>query len=85
MEDGRLRLPGRMRVDEAEEWLGVQWDGESDTLSGLITERLGHLPQPGESLTISGVDVEVEQVEGSVISWLIVLPVDLVDAEEDRA
>ena len=85
LEDGRLRLPGRMRVDEAEEWLGVQWEGESDTLSGLITERLGHLPQPGESLTISGVEVEVEEVDGSVISWLVVRPVDAVDEEEDRA
>ncbi|MEX2032104.1 MAG: CBS domain-containing protein, partial [Dehalococcoidia bacterium] len=85
LDDGRVRLPGRMRVDEADEWLGVVWEGGSDTLSGLVTERLGHLPQPGEQLTISGVEVEVEQVEGSVITSLIVRPIDLALEAEDRA
>jgi CBS domain containing-hemolysin-like protein len=85
LDDGRVRLPGRMRVDEADEWLGVVWEGESDTLSGLVTERLGHLPQPGEQLTIFGVEVEIEQVEGSVITSLIVRPADLALDAEDHA
>ncbi len=74
LSDGRLRLPGRMRVDEADEWLGVLWEGESDTLSGIISERLGHVPQAGESLEISGVGVEVEQVDGVVVASLLVRP-----------
>src|SRR5690606_3405624 len=45
--DGRVRLPGRMRIDEAEDWLGVRWEGESDTLSGIISERLGRIPEAG--------------------------------------
>ena len=80
--DGRVRLPGRMRVDEADEWLGVRWQGESDTLSGIIVERLGHLPVRGDQLVISGVPVEVEAVDSMVVMWLVARPVDAaVDSE----
>ena len=41
--DGRLRIAGRMRVDDAHEWLGVLWEGESDTVGGVVTEHLGHI------------------------------------------
>lgn len=72
--DGRVRLPGRMRVDEAEEWLGVLWEGDSDTLSGVIVERLGHIPRPGERLEVSGVEVEVEAADAFVVSSLLARP-----------
>jgi CBS domain containing-hemolysin-like protein len=32
--DGRLRIAGRMRVDEAHEWLGVLWEGEATPSAG---------------------------------------------------
>ena len=35
--DGRVRLPGLMRLDDAVEWTGVLWDdGEVDTIAGLV-------------------------------------------------
>lgn len=73
--DGRVRLPGRMRIDEAKDWLGVLWEGDSDTLSGIISERLGRIPQPGEQLEVSGVDVEVESVDALVVHSLLARPV----------
>ena len=73
--DGRVRLPGRMRVDEARKWLGVLWEGESDTLGGIVSEHLGHLAAPGERLEIDGVEVEVESVEHLTVHTLIVTPV----------
>lgn len=72
--DGRIRLPGRMRIDEAETWVGVAWEGESDTLSGLVSETLGHIPEPGEQLQLGGIDVEVESLDGLVVHSLIVRP-----------
>lgn len=75
LEDGRVRLPGRMRVDEAHEWLGVLWDGESDTLGGIVSEHLGHIASPGDSATIDGVEVEVESVEHLAVHTLLATPV----------
>ncbi len=72
--DGRVRLPGRMRVDEAEEWLGILWEGESDTLSGIISEKLGRIPRAGELLDVSGVGVEVESMDDFVVVSLLARP-----------
>jgi len=65
--DGRIRLPGMLRLYEAEPWVGRLWDGESDTVGGLVAEVLGHLPSPGETVLIDGVSVEVERVEEHVV------------------
>lgn len=82
--DGHVRLPGRMRVDEAHEWLGVLWEGASDTLSGIVSEHLGRIAEAGDALVIDGVPVEVESVEHLAVRTLIATPVpDL--ADEDAA
>ncbi|MGE3855684.1 MAG: hemolysin family protein [Dehalococcoidia bacterium] len=73
--DGRVRLPGRMRVDEAREWLGVLWEGESDTLGGIVAEHLGHLAVAGDRAMIDGVEVEVESVEHLAVHTLLAMPV----------
>ena len=75
LEDGRVRLPGRMRVDEAHEWLGVLWQGESDTLGGIVSEHLGHLAVPGDHAVIDGVEVDVESVEHRAVHTLLATPV----------
>ena len=83
--DGRVRLPGRMRVDEAEEWLGILWAGDSDTLSGIISEKLGRIPLAGERLDVSGVDVEVEAVDDFVVVSLLARPLHARRASESEA
>ncbi len=77
--DGRIRLPGRMRVDEAHEWLGIVWSGESDTLGGIVSEHLGRIPEPGETAEISGVEVEVEAVEQLAVATILVRPISTSD------
>lgn len=72
--DGRVRLPGRMRVDEAHAWLGVLWEGESDTVGGIVSERLGHIAVPGDQAVIDGVPVEVESIEHLAVRALIASP-----------
>jgi magnesium and cobalt exporter, CNNM family len=49
--DGRIRLPGSMRLDQAETWLGLRWQGEAETLGGHVMEVLGHIPEEGECLS----------------------------------
>lgn len=82
LEDGRLRLPGRMRVDEAHEWIGVPWSGESDTVGGLVSEHLGRIPSPGDTAAIAGVEVEVEAVDHLAVSSLLVRPLVAAVSEE---
>ncbi|HET6229207.1 MAG TPA: hemolysin family protein [Longimicrobiaceae bacterium] len=72
--DGRVRLPGLLRIDEAEPWIGAYLDGESDTVGGRVTEALGHLPEPGERVEIEGVAMEVEAVAAHAVAWVIATP-----------
>lgn len=72
--DGRVRLPGFLRLDEAEPWLGAYLEGEADTLGGRVMEELGHLPAPGERVVIEGVEIEVERVSNHVVSSVVAAP-----------
>jgi putative hemolysin len=71
---GRVRLPGLMRVHEAEPWLGVLWSGDAVTVGGRVVEALGHLPARGERTVIDGVEVEVEDVRGRAIVSVLAQP-----------
>ncbi|HET6764873.1 MAG TPA: hemolysin family protein [Longimicrobiaceae bacterium] len=81
--DGRVRLPGQLRLDEAEPWIGVFLDGESDTVGGRVTEALGHLPEPGERVTVCGVEMEVEAVVGHAVASVLAAPLEE-EREEER-
>jgi putative hemolysin len=82
--DGRVRLAGRLRLDEAEEWIGVPWDSEeADTVGGRVTEALGHLPLAGERTTIDGVEVEVERVARHAVLSVLARPVAVVVEQDD--
>ena len=84
LEDGRVRLPGWLRVDEAEPWLGILWEGEADTVGGRVMEALGHVPRPGETVEIDGVRVEVEEVSGHAVASVIATPWELGRRREAR-
>ena len=74
--DGRVRLPGFLRVDEAEPWIGVYLEGEADTVGGRVVEELGHLPAPGERVVVDGVELEVEEVSNHAVASVIATPAD---------
>jgi putative hemolysin len=69
--DGRIRLPGAMRVDQAGSVL-YSWPEGSDTIASRITRVLGRVPEPGERITVEGISVEIEFVEGGMIASVIV-------------
>jgi putative hemolysin len=72
--DGRVRLPGMVRLDVAAPWVHVLWEADSYTVSGLVMERLGRLPIAGDRLTVDGVEIEVESMRGRVVESLVVTP-----------
>jgi CBS domain containing-hemolysin-like protein len=82
--DGRVRLPGYLRLDEVEPWIGVLLEGESDTVGGRVTEELGRVPDPGDRVTIEGVELVVEAVEHHAVAWVVATPLPgALDGEGD--
>ena len=72
--DGRIRLPGRMALADAELYAGVPWTADSYTVAGLVIERLGGFPKPGQQLDIDGVMVEVERMRDHVVESVVIQP-----------
>jgi CBS domain containing-hemolysin-like protein len=85
LQDGRVRLPGGLRLDEVESWIGVLWKGEADTVGGRVTEELGHVPEAGERVTIDGVEVEVENVVHRAVASVLASPRVAAGAEMGNA
>ncbi len=78
---GRMRIPGRMSVEDAGATLATAWDTESTTVGGMVTAALGHLPVPDERVVIGGHEFEVERVAERAVESLLVRQVDALEAE----
>lgn len=76
LDDGSVRLPGDLGLHETARWVGVEWEGDAETVGGLVMERLGRVPAPGDSLSIDGVPVEVETVEHHAVRSVRAVPLD---------
>jgi CBS domain containing-hemolysin-like protein len=72
--DGRVRLPGLMRIDEASQWIGVSIESPTDTLGGHVVHVLGRIPAAGERVTIGDAEVEVEKVTANALVSVVVRP-----------
>ncbi|MBX3132615.1 MAG: HlyC/CorC family transporter [Gemmatimonadaceae bacterium] len=72
--DGRVRIPGTLRLDEASAWVGAHWEADAYTVSGLVMERLGRIPLVGDVLDVDGVRVEVERLRGRAVESLLITP-----------
>jgi CBS domain containing-hemolysin-like protein len=72
--DGAVSLPGDLPLYEAPHWVGAKWEGDSDTVGGFVTERLGRIARKGDVLEIAGVRVEVEEVERNAVASVLVRP-----------
>jgi putative hemolysin len=69
LDDGSLDVAGSISVDDLNEQLGTQLpvDGPR-TLAGLVFEALGRGPEPGDEVTISGVRMLVQELDGARIT-----------------
>jgi CBS domain containing-hemolysin-like protein len=81
--DGRVRLPGLMRIDETEAWTGVRIASPADTLGGHVMHVLGRVPAGGERLNIGEAEIEVEQVSANRVVSLLVRPAPAPEEREN--
>lgn len=72
-EDGSWLLDGSLPVETAGRLLGVEDMRPEDyaTLAGMIIEELGHIPTPGESVTLHGWCFEVVDLDGRRIDKVL--------------
>ena len=69
--DGRIRVPGGMAVDDAAATLETEWETDATTVAGLVTAALGHLPAPGERVTVGQYEFEVERVADRAVESVL--------------
>ncbi|ADU28226.1 hemolysin family protein [Ethanoligenens harbinense] len=66
IDESNFFIEGTANLEEVSDLLEVELpEGEYDTVAGLIIDRLGHIPSPGEhpSVEINGVVFTVEEVD----------------------
>jgi CBS domain containing-hemolysin-like protein len=60
---GRFLLDGGTRLDHLKEELGVDLQADGiDTIGGLVFNHLGHVPKPGERISIDTADIKVRRI-----------------------
>lgn len=73
--DGRILTPALVRPDQLAEF-GVHLpEGEYETLGGLIMDRLGRMPAPGDVIEETGWRLEVTSTDGRRIREVELTPV----------
>lgn len=64
LDDGSLRVPGRMPIDDVSDELGTELpDAEWDTVGGLMLNLLGHVPEDGEAVRFKNLELTAEDVQ----------------------
>jgi len=73
---GEFRVDGRLPVDDLNDLLDTSFEEDDDyeTVAGLVYRRLGHIPRPGEAVTVEGHVFTVEKVRAQRILLLKVAP-----------
>ena len=65
LDDGEYRVSARMGIDDLGELFGLDLDDEEvDTVGGLLAKALGRVPIVGSEVTIDGIGLRAERVEG---------------------
>lgn len=71
--DGRLRVSGSFTCDDFNETFHTDLPTEDyRTLGGLVFGELGRAPRRGDGVTVAGVELGVEEIDGPRIAKLLV-------------
>jgi CBS domain containing-hemolysin-like protein len=63
--DGRFRVNARFSLAELGEQLELELEDEDvDSIGGLFTKELGRLPSKGDEVTVSGLVISADRIEG---------------------
>jgi len=79
---GRVQLRGDLLVSAINSRFLLDLPTDTDTIGGLVLEKLEHAPRVGETLDLAGVRLEVKAVEGDAVTSVgLELPQDPLETE----
>ena len=68
--DGSWRVSGDTAIERVNEAFGLQWpDGGFDTVGGLVSHGMGHVPKRGECHERDGLRFTVQHAKGGAVKW----------------
>jgi CBS domain containing-hemolysin-like protein len=81
-----LSASARAPVAELNERFGLRLpeSGEYATIGGLVVERLGHIPRPGEQLKAGEATLTVVRADARAVREILITPAQPLDAEQAR-
>jgi CBS domain containing-hemolysin-like protein len=88
LEDGSYEVEARMRVDDVNDELGLDWpeDEDYDTVGGFVFSTIGHVPEQGESFDFQDCRVTVIDVERTRVNQVRIEKIERSGVgEESRA
>jgi CBS domain containing-hemolysin-like protein len=87
LSNGRVRLPGDLPLESARVWVEGAWPTDDITVGEFVVREIGRMPEPGETIEVWDLAVEIESVENGRISSVIITPPalddDVVEGEAD--
>ena len=73
IDDRTVQIDGGMRVEEANEELGLELPtGDYDTVAGFLLSLLGHIPREGEQVRYGGLKLAITQMRDLRIEKVLV-------------
>ncbi|MBW3665402.1 MAG: hemolysin family protein [Actinobacteria bacterium] len=73
LDDGRARVDARLPVDDLNDLFDAELpDDDWDTVGGLLFGTLGRVARPGDRVTIEGLRLIAERVQGRRVSKVVV-------------
>jgi CBS domain containing-hemolysin-like protein len=72
LSDGRVRLPGSMRMEQAVQVTGAPWRPSAETIGARVAAAAAGPLEQGDRVELDGMDVEIESIESNAITSVIV-------------
>jgi putative hemolysin len=83
---GALEIDGLLNLDDFADETGVELpEGPYETVAGYLMAVLGHLPQVGEMIVVSGHRLSVTEVDGRRVARVRVTPPPVPEPDHDES
>ena len=68
--DGTWRVSGDTSIEMVNQWFSVTLPEQGfDTIGGLVSHEMGHVPKRGESHDAGGLHFMVQHTKGGAVKW----------------
>jgi putative hemolysin len=83
---GAIEVDGLINIDDFAEETGIELpEGPYETVGGYLMAALGHLPQVGEMMVVSGHRLSVTEVDGRRVARVRVTPLPVPESDHDES